>query len=219
MQVIDHRLCDDDGHPVPYKPSPNIGASLVSWGWLVVHYTAGRSLESAASWLTNPRAKASCHLIIGRDGQLVQLVDLNRIAWHAGRSRWVHEGKMVQHLNRHTIGIELDNPGRLVRRNGRWHSLSLGKYFDDDNVIEAVHKAEHHVCGWHVYPPAQIDALREVSRAIVDAYGIRDVLGHDDIAPGRKADPGPAFDMDAFRAELFGRANGDESDGAGDEHA
>jgi len=36
-------------------------------------------------------------------------------------------------------------------------------------------------------------------------YGLLDVVGHDDIAPARKTDPGPAFPMDSLRGYLVGR--------------
>jgi N-acetylmuramoyl-L-alanine amidase len=39
----------------------------------------------------------------------------------------------------------------------------------------------------------------------VGRYNLRDVIGHDDISPGRKSDPGPAFPMDSFRSRIFGR--------------
>ncbi len=37
-------------------------------------------------------------------------------------------------------------------------------------------------------------------------YAIEDIVGHDDIAPGRKSDPGPAWDMEAFKAKVRGEA-------------
>jgi hypothetical protein len=49
----------------------------------------------------------------------------------------------------------------------------------------------------------------ELARLLTRTYSLKDVLGHEDIAPGRKVDPGPAFPMRSFRAYLFGRG-GDE---------
>jgi N-acetylmuramoyl-L-alanine amidase len=43
--------------------------------------------------------------------------------------------------------------------------------------------------------------------ALVNHYGLADVLGHDDIAPGRKRDPGPDFPLDSVRARLLGRGD------------
>ena len=42
-------------------------------------------------------------------------------------------------------------------------------------------------------------------------YGLRDVLGHDDVSPGRKSDPGPAFPMESFRARVLGRHENERS--------
>ena len=68
--------------------------------------------------------------------------------------------------------------------------------------------------GWEVFDEEQYEATLAASRAIVDAYdiGIDDVVGHDEISPGRKVDPGPAFAMDKFRARLFGRDADDWND-------
>jgi N-acetylmuramoyl-L-alanine amidase len=209
MKISQHRLHDDGGTPVSFRESPNHRGVLAP-DYLLIHYTAGRSAEASISWLCNPRAKASAHLVIGRDGSVVQLVPFNVVAWHAGASAWRDGDERIVGLNRRAIGIELDNPGRLVRRGERWRSLFLGTEYADAEVIEATHKNESRAAGWAVYPREQLDALLEVCAALVDAYPLRDVLGHDDVAPGRKSDPGPAFPLESLRARLFGRADDGE---------
>lgn len=49
--------------------------------------------------------------------------------------------------------------------------------------------------GWQPYSDAQIDVLMALLRDIVDRHQVlaRNIVGHSDIAPGRKQDPGPAF--------------------------
>ena len=202
MKVNNHRLIKDDGSQVAYTQSPNMG-STISPIYLVVHYTAGRSFSSSVDWLTNPIAKASAHLVIGRAGEIEQLVPFNRKAWHAGRSQW---GELVG-LNSYSIGIELDNAGRLTRtQSGDWSAWFGGAYTDSE-VAELVHKHEHELSGWHTYTQEQMDALIAVSLALQEKYGFADILGHDDIAPNRKADPGPAFPMMSFRSHILGRGS------------
>lgn len=201
MRLIDHLVHDDAGDPVELVESPNRGGRLTA-EYLVMHYTAGRSARESIKWLCDPRAKASAHVVIARDGKVTQLVPFDTVAWHAGRSAW--EGRTG--LNRWSIGIELDNGGRLVRRNGAWWHWTGDRKYPDREVLEATHRHESHVSGWHVYTIEQIEAALELSSALVAEYGLRDVLGHDDISPGRKSDPGPAFPMESFRARLLGRA-------------
>jgi N-acetyl-anhydromuramoyl-L-alanine amidase len=56
------------------------------------------------------------------------------------------------------------------------------------------------------YASAQYVVLARLVRALKRRYPIRDVVGHSDIAPGRKTDPGPAFDWQRFRRRLANRA-------------
>ncbi|WP_409450577.1 1,6-anhydro-N-acetylmuramyl-L-alanine amidase AmpD [Aquabacterium sp. J223] len=52
------------------------------------------------------------------------------------------------------------------------------------------------------FEPAQYDALAALARALCEAYPIAAVAGHEHVAPGRKADPGPGFDWARLRASL-----------------
>lgn len=186
--------------------TPNRGGKLKDPSFIVIHYTAGRSAYDSARWLCNPAAKASAHLVIGRDGALIQLADFNEVTWHAGQSEW--DG--VHGLNNHSIGIEMDNCGPVTRVNGRWRALHLGKDYADNDVVEMQHKLGGPVRGWLMYSPTQIAMLEEICRDLVAAYpSIKDVLGHDDVAvpKGRKLDPGPAMELDVLRSKIFGRAD------------
>lgn len=203
MKILRHRLHTDDGDPLPYEESPNRGGD-VQHDYLVMHFTAGRSAESSVDWLTDSKARASAHVVIGRDGSITQLVPFNRIAWHAGASRWA--GRMG--LNRYSLGIELDNAGCLRRVGDQWQAW-FGASYEDDQVLEAVHKNRSEPRGWHLYTPEQIETARDVATLLVTKYDLLDVIGHDDIAPDRKVDPGPAFPMSSFRARVIGR-NEDE---------
>lgn len=109
--------------------------------------------------------EVSSHLLVRRNGRIVQYVPFNRRAWHAGVS--VFAGR--HRCNDFSIGVELEGA---------------------DDVA---------------YEGTQYEALAALTRALMQAYpGITTerVAGHCDIAPGRKTDPGPAFDWERFRANL-----------------
>nr|WP_181704554.1 N-acetylmuramoyl-L-alanine amidase [Chthonobacter rhizosphaerae] len=189
------------GQPVPFDRSPNRGGALKPL-YLIIHYTAGTTASGAVSWLTNPEAKASAHIVLDPAGAATQLVEFNKVAWHAGRSSW----QGIEGLNGSSIGIEIVNAGRLTKKaDGTWQT-STGKPVPASDVVIARHKNETGEAGWHEYTAAQIDQTVAIGQALHAAYGFLDVLGHDDISPGRKSDPGPAFPLDAVRTRILGRA-------------
>jgi N-acetylmuramoyl-L-alanine amidase len=204
MKIRRHRLHDDDDNPVTFMESPNTGSGRLDPQYLVMHYTAGRSLESSVEWFTQSQAQASAHLVIGRDGSIVQMVPFDRVAWHAGQSRW----HGLVGLNRFSIGIELDNAGALSKQGGKWKAWFGGEYGEED-VVEAVHQHETVVRGWHAFTAKQIEVATAVAATLVTHYQLRDIIGHDDVAPGRKVDPGPAFPMESFRSRAIGRRTSD----------
>lgn len=205
MKIQNHRLIADDGKPVSYVETPN-KSGVMTPEFLIMHYTAGSSAEGSVAWMCNPAAKAAAHLVIGRDGSLTQLAAFNRVAWHAGKSVWAGRSG----LNGFSIGIELDNAGKLERSGNRWISAVSKRAYPDDDVMMANHKNDRSgtpPIGWHEYSEVQLEAAAQVGLLLMEKYSLKDVLGHEDIAPGRKTDPGPAFPMASFRARLLGRAD------------
>ena len=79
-------------------------------------------------------------------------------------------------VNSRSIGIELQNGGPL--------------------------------CGYHPFPEPQMAALERLIAGIMARWPVKpeDVVGHEDVAPGRKDDPGPKFDwLRLVRAGLAAR--------------
>ncbi|MCC7549833.1 MAG: N-acetylmuramoyl-L-alanine amidase [Burkholderiales bacterium] len=197
LRIRDHQF--EPGERITVARSPNVGGEIAP-SCLVLHYTAGRSLDSSVAHFMRPAAQASAHLVVGRDGRVVQLVPFNRSAWHAGRSTW----KGLQGLNQHSIGIELDNAGRLVR-SGAGYRAWFQEVYPAADVVTARHRNEQADACWHAFTDVQVETALDIAVALVRAYPLGEILGHDDIAPGRKCDPGPAFPMESFRAAVFGR--------------
>ena len=211
FSLRNHRLVAD-GRAVDMIPSPNTGGAFPEPPHiLVVHFTSGAGARSSAEWFRSPENRSSsAHLVIDRDGTVFQCVPFDTVAWHAGRSQW----RDIVGLNRHSLGIELANWGDLTRRGGAW--VTPGGVPIADPVV-AVHRngnpdGSRSPIGWEPYPEAQMRAILGVARALVAGYGITEIVGHDDIAPTRKSDPGPAFDMARFRAAVLG--SGRNEDGA-----
>ncbi|MBT0667645.1 N-acetylmuramoyl-L-alanine amidase [Novosphingobium profundi] len=184
-------------HPVRQIPSPNhSGPFRRPPRFVVMHYTAGASARGSAAWLANPASGASAHLVIGREGEVLQCVNFENRAWHAGRSTW----QGLSGLNDHAIGIELANWGPLAAQDEGWAS-------PDGKPVPAILARHRHggpECGWERYPAIQLETAAAIVGTLAQAYPIREILGHDDIAPTRKRDPGPAFDMADFRKTVFG---------------
>jgi N-acetyl-anhydromuramyl-L-alanine amidase AmpD len=62
---------------------------------IVVHVTEG-GFWGSVQWLRNRHSYGSSHFVVSRDGEIVQLVNLADVAWHAGNN----------YMNWHSIGIE-----------------------------------------------------------------------------------------------------------------
>lgn len=148
---------------------PRIDRSYTATGqasrvkFIVLHYTVADK-PSSIKILTEQQVSA--HYLLTDDPQPViyGLVDETRQAYHAGVSSW----KNFTQLNTSSVGIEIVNAG--------WKDTPQGRVFAP-------------------FPQAQIDALIPLVRDIAKRHNVppENVLGHSDIAPLRKQDPGPMF--------------------------
>lgn len=200
MNIKKHLLYHDNGHQVRYVETPNKSGKIKP-SYLLMHYTAVTSAESTIDWFKREEAQVSAHLLIDRDGTITQFAPFNVKTWHAGRSNW---GAIVG-LNTHSIGIELVNGGKLMKNENTWFCPLDRKKIPTDEVHYAIHKNEQHAEGWQDYTQVQLDVAMKVGALLANQYGLKDVLGHDDVSPFRKTDPGPAFPMDSFRSRVLGR--------------
>jgi N-acetylmuramoyl-L-alanine amidase len=202
--IVAHRLTD-----VRYVPTVNQSGHEIEPRYLIIHYTANGSTEGTIRHFRNEKSNASAHLIIGRDGELVQMVDFNRKAWHAGDSRLGN----VYALNEVSVGIELVNWGPLTQRNGLllpWTRNERDAVADSDAWLFPRSK-DGKLGLWQLYPLEQIEVCFNVSREIVRRYNLIDVLGHEDISGFRgKQDPGPAFPLRQLRAFCYSEMTFDE---------
>ncbi len=171
---------------------------------IVIHYTAGRSAESSANFLAGP-VKASAHMVIGREGEIYQLVPFDTVSWHAGDSFYRNR----KWLNKYSIGIELDNAGVLTKVGSEYQAW-FGKKYQANEAVFATHRNETSPKYWHTYTEQQIDKCRQVCEMLIEKYKLNTILGHEEISPGRKQDPGPAFPLDKFRDNLLTQNRSDE---------
>ena len=75
--------------------------------FIIIHYTGMQSEIESIKKLRDYNSNVSCHYLINRKGKIIQMVKENRIAWHAGKSKW----KKFNLLNKYSVGIEIQNPG------------------------------------------------------------------------------------------------------------
>lgn len=153
----------------PPKPALEIDRSYAAKGqssrvkFIIVHYTVS-NLPRSLKTLTQDTV-SSHYLLTDEPNPVVYgLVDETRQSNHAGVSAW----KNYTLLNGSSVGIEIVNPGFTEGPNGRIY---------------------------YPFSQAQIDKLIVLMKGIAARHQVppENILGHSDIAPQRKQDPGPLF--------------------------
>jgi N-acetylmuramoyl-L-alanine amidase len=137
--------------------------------FLIIHYTVA-NFPTSMKILTEQEVSAHYLLSDEPTPRIFRLVDENRRAWHSGASGWGPNKR----LNSASIGIEIVHPGYVQLPNGQ-------KVFAP-------------------FPQAQIDALIPLVQDIVKRHAIKPeyILGHGEVTPSYKEDPGPTFPWKLF---------------------
>ena len=219
----DWLIAENTTEKVNKKESPNARYTIVA-KYLVIHYTAGDTADGAINWFMTAHDKGNptriaAHIVVDVDGTITQLVPFNRRANHAGYSVW--DG--VSGFNDHSIGIEIVNPGFLEKLSDGSFRRRVGQDKNNKPVYKSYpasietklfagnhkHKfwtdADNHF--WFKFPASQLDAVYKLSKLLINQYHLTTALGHDDISPARKPDPGPAFPWDEFKMKVFGKTD------------
>ena len=160
--------------------SPNFNDRKLPVSMLILHYTGMENGVTAKARLCDPAAEVSAHWLVHEDGMADRLVDEDKRAWHAGRGSW----NGITDVNSASIGIEIVNGG---------HNVPLA-----DGSLPP-------------YPDAQILAVIKLAKDIIERHDIqpRNIVGHSDIAPERKEDPGEHFPWQGLAAAGVGIWPGD----------
>lgn len=114
----------------------------------------------------------SSHYAIARNGEIVRFVKDTDRAYHAGPSVMPNDETRTN-ANDFSIGIEL-----------------MASHPADDPTVVTPEDA---------YTAEQYASLQALIAQLCADHGIKYVVGHDEIAPGRKTDPGPLFQWDKVR--------------------
>jgi len=199
-EIKDHKLV---GAKFQQTPSVNGGKDnpkRIVPDMIVLHYTASRTAKSALAAMMGGRP-ASAHLCVDADNTVYQLSDLNTICWHAGESKYGNR----KGLNSCSIGIEIVNVGWLKKVGENQYVDAYKQPVAPEMVYEGKHRNK---CTtptyWYKYPEAQVEKIFDICEAICKQYPIKYIVGHEEIAPCRKQDPGPAFPLDEIRRKLLG---------------
>ncbi len=135
-------------------------------GCAIEEFFCGKlDMDSHPYYASIASLRVSAHLLIKRDGEIVQFVPFTKRAWHAGESSF--QGKI--RCNDFSIGIELEGTDHIP------------------------------------YELWQYEKLSEVVSLLMQTYPAitkERIVGHVDIAPGRKTDPGPVFDWAYLKGKI-----------------
>jgi N-acetylmuramoyl-L-alanine amidase len=205
MRIDNHTLVDaPEGIDLQHLPG-KIAQGTFHPEIAVVHYAVTDSLD--ATYRAMKYRNFFAHVTV--DGwqeesgtwvtQIAQHLPFNRRGAHAGLSDYKGRAK----VNGFGLGIEIANPGPLVEKDGslftvygkEWHGPVFEGRHRNPNV-----KYEY----WAGFQDSEIDAVIHLCYLWRREYGIYDAVGHDEIAPNRKIDPGPAFPIELVRSTVFG---------------
>jgi N-acetylmuramoyl-L-alanine amidase len=143
---------------------------------VVIHYTAGTKEGDLRVLCGHTSRQVSSHYYIDKSGNIYYLVKEKYNAWHAGKSKWK--------------GYEI-NLGSIWKPIYSVNPVSIGIEIENKN--------------FESYTEEQIKSLIELLKDIKSRYQLKpdEIVGHNEVSPGRKVDPGYHFPWDKVKREIF----------------
>ena len=193
---------------------------------MIVHFTAGwqmkhpvkpgkvptkSQIEEAKRYakgvLELAQKNGYCYMVIDALGNVYQQSPLNKWGYHAGSSYWHNLGHSVSSK---LVGVEILSAGKLSKRHGKyftWYGQEIPKWQVREIKEHEYHNGEPGF--YQMYTASQERALVKLNYWLKSnnpkVYSYNFVLGHDEVAPSRKNDPGGALSMSMrkFREKLI----------------
>jgi len=161
----------------------------------IVHFTAGRRSGLKAGMEEQVRNKY-LYFVIDKDGKIGQNFSLDSWGYHAGESSYPGLGSGV---SQHLVGIEIQAAG-MLKKVGSTYKTWYGETVPAADVRVIPRKNANQAAGaYQMYTKAQEGALIQLLTWLrennPEVFDYKYVLGHDEVSPGRKNDPGGALSM------------------------
>lgn len=190
----------------------------IVWHWTTGRCTTERHANALAESIRGYKkgdVMASWHVLIAKDGRVLQSIPFDRGSWHVGRPGTI-DGRLYANVNRCTVGVELENSGPLLAHQGEYYCWP---YYARETEIDGTPRweknftvpAERAVLKgaeyFDAYPAAQVESARRLLKALVIKFGWgREVCSyfHSTFDSPRKRDPGPVWAEDILPPMLDG---------------
>jgi N-acetyl-anhydromuramyl-L-alanine amidase AmpD len=175
---------------------------------MIQHYAGSRfhTRQDALNVLEYATTQAYSFLLIDGLGNLYQTAPLNRWGWHSGKSIWPGLG---QYVHQWLVGLEVSNAGLLVEHNGKYFT-EWGEEIPANEVRHVPTHIGNMTPGYyHKFSDAQIAMIEKTVRWLKEngngIFKYELCLGHDEVSPGRKQDPGGSlpYTMKEYRQRLM----------------
>lgn len=158
----------------------------------IVHFTAGRrnGLSNGLEYQAN---QGYTYFLIDKDGNIGQNFPLNKWGYHSGESYWEGVG---QYVHRRLVGIEIQCAGNLDKNNKSWFGVSYPQE-ETRNIAAKFHNISpgRYLKYTDKQEEALVNLLIWLKNNNTSVFSFDWVLGHDEVSPGRKVDPGGSLSM------------------------
>ena len=175
------------GRGTKYMLSSNANKrnNMDSLSIIVIHSSFSSDINSTTKFFSDTNTKVSYHILIDKDGNIIQLVPFNYISWHTGDYNY----------NQISIAIGLINEGNVTKNTNGNNLITLSGKEISSSSVECIGKNN---C-WVKFSDIQINTTYEICKLLIRKYHIKNIITHTEIKPNHIC-PGPLFPIRKFKS-------------------